>query len=86
MSVRFAYRGAAAARFAGLSSEAAPSEGRFGVAVAVFFMEKGMAALAYRETGGSRKQQRGVEGGCRCSINSSCQTSIFDAWKCTAIQ
>ena len=62
MSVRFAYRGAAAARFAGLSSEAAPSEGRFGVAVAVFFMEKGMAALVYREAGGSRKQQGGVEG------------------------
>lgn len=62
MSVRFAYRGAAAARFAGLSSEAAPSEGRFGVAVAVFFMVNGMAAPACRETGGSRKQQGGVEG------------------------
>ena len=58
MSVRFAYRGAAAARFAGLSSEA-PSEGRFGAAVAVFFMVNGMAALVCREIGGSRKQQKG---------------------------
>ena len=59
MSVRFAYRGAAAARFAGLSSEAAPSEGRFGVEVAAFFIEKGIAALVCREIGGSRKQEKG---------------------------
>ena len=58
ISVRFAYRGAAAARFAGLSSEA-PSEGRFGAAVAVFFMEKGMVAFVHQKIGGRRKQQRG---------------------------
>ena len=85
MSVRFAYRGAAAARFAGLSSEAAPSEGRFGAAVAVFFMVNGMAAPAYRETGGSRKQHGAWKEGFRRSINSSCQTTTLDAWWCTAV-
>ena len=62
MSVRFAYRGAAAARFAGLSSEAAPSEGRFGVAVAVFFMEKGMAALVLPRDRWEPETTGGVEG------------------------
>ena len=39
-------------RLAGLSSEAAPSAGRFGAAVAAFFIEKGIAACANREVDG----------------------------------